>query len=128
MTTYPAEFQCAQITPYSLTVDMGVLRTAMDGGGARQRRLYRTMPTVYALEFVMTVEQLGEWQVWVNDNGYDYFTIDNLESYQAGLEGKVSSPHVIRFISNLAIDNPVFGWVRVKVQAEGAILGAAPVL
>jgi hypothetical protein len=86
------------------------------------------MPTVYALEFVMTVEQLGDWQVWVNDNGYDYFTIDNLESYQSGLEGKVSSPHVIRFISNLTIDNPVFGWVRVKVQAEGAILGAAPVL
>jgi hypothetical protein len=98
----------------------------MDGGGARQRRLYRTMPTVYALEFVMTVEQLGDWQPWVNDNAYDYFTIGNLESYQSGQLGKVSSPHVIRFISNLAIDNPVFGWVRVKVQAEGAIFEPAP--
>jgi hypothetical protein len=120
MTTYPAEFQCAQITPYTIAVDMGVLRTQMEGGGARQRRLYRTMPTVYSLEFVMTVGELGDWQVWVNDHAYDWFLIDNLESYKAGLEGQVSSPHTIRFISNLAIDNPVYGWVRVKVQAEEA--------
>jgi hypothetical protein len=72
------------------------------------------------------VQQLGDWQVWVNDNGYDWFVIDNLESYRSGLAGKVSAPHTIRFISNLAIDNPVFGWVRVKVQAEGAIVEAVP--
>lgn len=124
MTAYPADFRCAQITPYAIAVDMGLLRTQMDGGGARQRRLYKTMPTVYSLEFIMTVQELGAWQIWVNDNAYDYFIIDNLESFRSGLKGQVSSPHSIRFISNLAIDNPVFGWVRVKVQAEGAI--AAP--
>src|SRR6187549_3467750 len=119
MSAYPADFRCAQISPYSLAVDMGVVRTPMDGGNARQRRAYFDMPTLYSLEFVMTVQELGRWQEWANDNAYDYFVIDNLESWQSGKLGRIASPHNIRFISDLTIDNPVYGWVRVKVQAEG---------
>jgi len=115
---YPETFRCAQWTPYQVAVDMGVLRTPMESGLARQRRLYRTMPTQFRLEFVMTVPELGAWQRWVNQFGYDYFTMGRLESYYAGLVGEISSPHSIRFISNLEYDNPVYGWVRVKVQAE----------
>jgi len=117
-TFYPDSFQCAQITPYAIAVDMGVLRTAMEGGGSRQRRLYRTMPHAFALEFVMTVPELAAWQEWVNANAYDYFTIAKLESMYAGKVNQIASPHSIRFTSDLAIDNPVYGWVRVKVSAE----------
>lgn len=116
--TYPAHFRCAQITPYRVQVDMGVLRTPMDSGLQRQRRLYKTMPHVFQLEFVMTVVELGDWQPWVNQYAYDYFVMPRLESWYAGAIGEISSPHSVRFISNLDIDNPVFGWVRVKVQAE----------
>ena len=35
---YPQGFQCPQIKPYSIAVDMGILRTPMEGGNARQRR------------------------------------------------------------------------------------------
>lgn len=116
--TYPAEFRCAQITPYRIAVDMGVLRTPMDSGLQRQRRLYRTMPHTFQLEFVMTVVELGDWQVWVNQYAYDYFIMPRLESFYAGRLGEISSPHSCRFTSNLDIDNPVFGWVRVRVSAE----------
>jgi hypothetical protein len=115
---YPAEFRCAQITPYRVSVDMGLLRTPMESGLQRQRRLYRTMPTSFALEFVMTVPELGAWQTWVNLYAYDYFTMTRLETYLAGKLGEISSPHSVRFTSNLDIDNPVYGWVRVKVSAE----------
>lgn len=115
---YPAEFRCAQISPYSIAVDMGVLRTPMDSGLKRQRRLYRTMPHTFQLEFVMTVPELGQWQPWVNQYAYDFFTMNKLESYFAGKLGEISSPHSVRFIGDLQIDNPVYGWVRVKVSAE----------
>jgi hypothetical protein len=115
---YPDTFRCAQITPYRVTVDMGVLRTPMESGLYRQRRLYRTMPTVFALEFVMTVVELGDWQEWVNLYAYDYFTMNRLETYLAGKLGEISSPHSVRFIGNLEYDNPVYGWVRVRVGAE----------
>jgi hypothetical protein len=116
--TYPAEFRCAQITPYRIAVDMGVLRTPMDSGLPRQRRLYRTMPHAFQLEFVMTVVELGDWQRWVNIYAYDYFTMGRLETYFAGMVGEISSPHSVRFTGNLEIDNPVYGWVRVRVPAE----------
>jgi hypothetical protein len=116
--TYPAEFRCAQINPYRVTVDMGVLRTPMDSGLPRQRRLYRTMPHAFQLEFVMTVPELGAWQRWVNAHAYDYFTMAKLESYFAGLVGEIAAPHSVRFTGNLEYDNPVYGWVRVKVAAE----------
>jgi hypothetical protein len=116
--TYPESFRCAQITPYQISVDMGVLRTPMDGGATRQRRVYRTMPHTFSLDFIMTVQELGAWQDWVNVHGYDFFTINKLESMYAGQLGEIASPHSIRFTSNLTIDNPVYGWVRVKVSAE----------
>lgn len=97
---------------------MGVLRTPMESGLPRQRRLYRTMPHAFQLEFVMTVPELGDWQRWVNLYGYDYFTMNKLESYFAGMVGEIAAPHSVRFTSNLEIDNPVYGWVRVRVGAE----------
>jgi hypothetical protein len=123
--TYPESFRCAQITPYRISVDMGVLRTAMDGGSYRQRRVYRIMPHLFQLEFVMTVVELGAWQEWVNVYAYDFFTMPKLESMYAGKIGEISSPHSIRFTSNLEIDNPLYGWVRVKVGAELDPLQAA---
>src|SRR4029077_374662 len=117
-TVYPDSFQCAQITPYKVAVDMGVLRTPMEGGYARQRRLYRVMPHAFDLCFIMPAVELGAWQQWVNDNAYDYFEMPKLESMYSGLVGEIAAPHSIRFTGNLEIDNPVYGWVRVKVGAE----------
>jgi hypothetical protein len=116
--TYPETFRCAQWTPYQIAVDMGLLRTEMDGGGARQRRLYRTMPHKFQLEFVMTAVELGAWQRWVNSYAYDFFTMARLESWHSGTVGEISSPHSVRFIGDLQIENPIYGWVRVKVPAE----------
>jgi len=115
---YPDSLPCAQIKPYSITVDMGLVRTAMEGGHMRQRRMYRTMPHAFALEFIMTPVDLGAWQEWVNVNAYDYFLMPKLESMYSGKLFEIASPHSIRFTGNLAIENVVYGWVRVRVTAE----------
>lgn len=114
---YPSSFQCPQIKPYAWAVDMGIVRTPMEGGNARQRRRYRTMPHAFRLEFVMPALSVGQWQSWVNAFAYDWFSI-NLESMWSAATGKITSPHLVRFISNLEWENVVYGWVRVRVQAE----------
>jgi hypothetical protein len=115
--SYPSSFQCPQIKPYSLKVDMGVVRTPMQGGNNRQRRQYRIMPHVFQLEFIMEAIELGYWQSWVNSFAYDYFLLD-LESMWSATNNKITSPHLVRFISDLEVENVVYGWVRVRVQAE----------
>lgn len=114
---YPASFQCPQIIPYGWTVDMGIIRTPMEGGNSRQRRRYRTMPHGFKLEFIMPALALGQWQSWVNAFAYDWFTM-NLESMWSAATGAITSPHLIRFISDLEFDDVVYGWVRCRVQAE----------
>jgi hypothetical protein len=116
-TKYPAEFACPQILPYKIDVNMGVLRTPMESGHSRQRRMFRTMPHIFSLEFVLTVKELGRWQAWVNLFAYDYFNM-NLESMYSGLADAETIPHTVRFISNLQIENVTQGYVRVRVQAE----------
>jgi len=115
--TYPKSFQCPQIKPYSLGVDMGLVRTPMQGGNNRQRRQYRHMPHIFRLEFVMEALDLGTWQQWINSFAYDYFIL-GLESMWSGNAGTITSPHIVRFISDLEVENVVYGWVRVRVQAE----------
>jgi hypothetical protein len=116
-TRYPSSFQCPQIRPYQIAVDMGILRTPMEGGNTRQRRRYTIMPSIFRLEFVMPAIDLGTWQSWVNAFAYDYFLL-NLESMWSAFAGAVTAPHIVRFISDLDIENVVYGWVRVRVQAE----------
>ena len=115
--SYPRDFQCPQIKPYSVAVDMGVLRTAMEGGNQRQRRRYRIMPHLFRLEFIMQALDLGIWQTWVNKFAYDYFLMD-LESMWSAIAGGITAPHLVRFTSDLDIENVTYGWVRVKCVAE----------
>lgn len=117
MPDYPRDFPPAQPEPYSWEVDMGILRTPMDGGNARQRRLYDTMPQRWALTFVVPIAQLYDWQTWVNVHAYDYFDMPMVSSLssQAGTRW---STHTMRFTSNLAIDYAPHRCVNVRVEAE----------
>lgn len=127
---YPDNLASPQVKPYSYAVDMGLLRTPMEGGNTRQRRLYRTMPTLWALEFIMHAVDLFDWQTWADANGYDWFQID-LQSMYSGAAGKMTSPHLVRFTTDLQMENIMYGWIRVRVSAElspfqATLFGAPP--
>lgn len=114
---YPVNFPAPRIAPYAWEVDMGVLRTPMDGGLARQRRLYDVMPHAYALQFALPITLLFDWQSWVNQYAYDYFELP-LISWLSSQAATKTSVHIARFTSNLKIEFNPNDAVLVSVSAE----------
>jgi hypothetical protein len=117
MEVYPDQYPCPRLSPYSYVVDMGVLRTPMDGGYSRQRRLYDVMPHALALEFVLPVSLLFSWQTWVNRYAYQYFSIC-LTTYFASEKGVDATPTIARFTSELRIELVEKGYVKIGVDCE----------
>lgn len=117
MPAYPSTFALPRFAPHTYTVDMGVMRTQMDGGNARQRRLYDVMPHGYQLEFVVRLVDLFDWQDWVNLYAYDYFDLPLVSwlSSQAGVRALATSA---RFISDLEFEFNGPDDVVVRVGAE----------
>jgi hypothetical protein len=115
---YPRLFRLPNFTPYGLSVDMGILRNAMDAGNTRQRRKYKNMPTAIKLEFAMTWKQLRAWQNWTNEYAYTWFEMEAISMYSRD-GGKDCYPHILRFISDLTIQAMnVPGYCKIDVLAE----------
>lgn len=117
MTAYPSNFPAPRCAPHTWKVDMGVLRTTMDGGNARQRRLYDVMPTTWQLEFAIELTLLFDWQAWVNANAYDYFDLP-LVSWLSSQAGARAMPIEARFTSDLDVEFNGPDNVVVRVSAE----------
>ena len=114
---YPSVYPQPLMLPYGFNVDMGVLRTPMDGGLARQRRLYDVMPHTFQLQFIVTTAELYSWQQWVNQYAYDFFQID-LVSRISSQAGANCAPHFVRFTTDLAFEQFDKGMLRITVAAE----------
>lgn len=112
---YPSAYPCPQISGYGLTVDRGFRRVTFDNGQSRQRRMYDEGPTVASLAFVLSVSDLYDWQTWVNEFGYDWFTMNLVSKWSATGE---PSLHRIRVISDLAIEALAQQFVKVSLTAE----------
>lgn len=120
MTDYPSIFPEPMIDGYTISVDMGVVRTNMETGRSKQRRRYRDMPSIFTLEFAITLAQLGSWQTWVNAYAYQYFTMDMVSYTTSNKVGANCSPHTVRFISDLSLTPINANAFRVSVMAEVA--------
>lgn len=116
---YPRDFVIPDRQPYAYGVDMGVVRSQMAAGNARQRRLYNIMPHAFGLSFHMRIEELFLWQAWVNAHAYSWFTLPVSTMY-AGTPPTPSNIRyeVLRFTSDLAVTMEGWNWVSVAVSAE----------
>lgn len=116
---YPAEFPIPDRQPYAYSVDMGVIRSEMAAGNARQRRAYRVMPHAFGLSFHLRFEELTLWQNWVNAYGYSWFLCPVSTMY-AGLppEPENLRYEVLRFTGNLDVQSEGWDWAAVSVAAE----------
>lgn len=121
METYPHAFPCPRIDPYGWEVDMGLIRTKMDGGYSRQRRTTNVMPHDFALEFMVPLIQLRDWQYWVDAYAYEYFNLPLISWMSSPTSGPTL--HSARFTSNLEITLEDKKIVRVRVRCE---LGPIP--
>lgn len=123
---YLAEFPLPDRAPYSIAVDMGLIRSPVASSAPNQRRLYRNMPQMFSLAFHMRTAELQYWQLWVNETAYSWFALPLASIYApgAGYRPEVDQPsgqvslHVARFISDLAIAMEGHDWLGVTVAAE----------
>jgi len=99
---YPDSFPTPTVAGYGIDVDMGLTRTEMEKGIAKQRRRYTNMPHKYTCNFVMDYSVLVSWQSWINEFGYDWFDIE-LSSMYSSLQDPNCLLHSARVISNLSI-------------------------
>lgn len=97
---YPKEFPEPTINGYGIAVNMGIVRTEMENGYAKQRKRLLNMPQSFNMVFAIPLDMLNKWQVWVNDNAYEDFNI-NLTSFETTTG--FCSTHVVKFISDLNI-------------------------
>jgi hypothetical protein len=113
---YPLTLPQPLLTPYGVEVDSGLLRTPMDGGLSRQRRLYDVMPHAFTLEFVVPRNQLYSWQDWINRYGYDYIEMDLVSWLSVNQD---CSTHYVRLTTNIAYEMLDSGrHVRARMGAE----------
>lgn len=97
MNHWPSVLPTPTIEGYALNVDMGLTRTEMEKGIAKQRRRYRTMPTKATVQFAVSQAQFTTFQNWVHSFGFEWFEM-NLTSFL----GKCVT-HEVRFITDLGI-------------------------
>jgi hypothetical protein len=118
---YLDNFPLPDQAPYSIAVDMGIVRSPMAAGNVRQRRLYDNMPQLFSLQFHMHTAELWVWQTWVNETAYNWFYLPLASMYAGdgqGLPGGMLSYHIARFTSDLAVTLEGYDWYSVTVAAE----------
>ena len=120
MRTYPSGYPKPLIDGYGISVDMGVVRTDMETGRAKQRRRFRSMPQMFSFTFVVPIKQLGPWQAYVNQYCYEWFELDATSYLTSSQLDDNCSPHVVRFTSNLEITPFTGESMSVTVTAEMA--------
>lgn len=114
---YPDSLPCPQISDYQVEVDHGASAVTFEHGNRRQRSFFKQERNVFSFSLVLTTEQLWDWQLWANVNGYDWHWME-LESSYSSVSGSVVSEHYIRYISDIAIEPVDLNYFRVVLQAE----------
>jgi len=106
---------CPSIADFSYDADMGVLRTPVNAGYARQRRRYKTQPRTYQLTWRLTTEQLNSWEIFAQKYGYNWFFLP-MTTGQSPFW--FPAEHPVRFISNYSVSLETRDIWAVTVEAE----------
>jgi hypothetical protein len=119
---YPQQFPCpSRIEGHSQASSAGLVRTPMEAGNSRQRRMHRVLPTRISLCFVIHQPDYAAWLTWVNANAWDDWVTMKLPGLEASRLGLNTTGIAVRFMTDLQADLlPVFRlWYwRVRVEAE----------
>lgn len=116
--TYPSTLPCPMIEGYSIDVDAGLIRSK-ERGLPTQRRVYQTMPQSVKCKFTLSFRQWGHFQSFLANEATDWFWID-LPSMYAGLKSKRTFPHLVRLVSQIAIDTKSATHITASVTLEMA--------
>ena len=101
MAAFPNTFPCPQVSPFTMDISAGLVRTEFEGGLTRQRRRFKTMPHTMQLRWVLNQAQLGDVIPWLDVHGYNWFEL-SLPSELAGQKRQSHVPHDVRLIGDLS--------------------------
>ena len=103
-------------------MDTGLLRTQMQAGNFRQRRLFNHLPTRAVLTWELRGGELRDFGQWIDAHGFDWFEVQ-MESpwYQplpVGQGPHALAWHKVRLISHLTVSNVGPGVYEASADAE----------
>lgn len=118
---YPDDLPCLQYADFSISRQFDVVRTQMDSGWTRHRRLSEFNIETLTLSWTMDVPTFKKWFEWMDLYGFDWFDI-KIRSAETPDVGDVT----IRLDS--AINYALLGWnvVKVTCSAERLVGSAMP--
>lgn len=61
---WPSDLPAPEVDGYQIQPQTPTIRTDMDQGPARQRRRFRSAPTLYQVKWVLTEPQLATFESW----------------------------------------------------------------
>lgn len=122
MIDYPASLPCpSKGEGFSVGDAVGVVRSPLEAGSTRQRRMHRTLPERCSL--VWTIDQphtLAAWLAWCNVYAWDWFMLA-LPGLVASRAGTTTARTPVRFVSDvqqeLVAGHGLWVW-RLSVEAE----------
>lgn len=122
MMIYPAQFPCpSRVEGHSAVLTAGLVRTPMEAGNTRQRRLQRVLPHQIALVFMIDQAAYASWFAWVNAYAWDDWITMALPGLLASKAAAHTTPVPVRFMSDLQAElvaaRRLWYW-RVRVGAE----------
>lgn len=120
---YPTSLPCASRDGYGFAVTTGAVKTRMQGGWTRKRRMDPTMFRTFQLSFRMPTDTFDDWHQFVHKNAFNWIRMNVQSNIPSGIRdvNQNVSEEVIRFISDVSWSYTSFGIITANVQAEGFI-------
>jgi len=119
VSTVAYEMPCPAIEGFGYSSGMGVLRTTVATGHARQRRLHLEEPRTYNLTWQLTTTQLRDFEAFASNHGYAWHFMPMVTGQ---VYGWFPVEHPLRFISDYSVELLREDLWGVSVQAEQYVL------
>jgi hypothetical protein len=128
---FPDTLPCPLIDGTTVSYDAGLIRTQFDGGNSKQRRMYKTLPSIYSVQWVVPQKghenRLEKLMEWLNNNGWSWFNL-GLPGILASIKGEDTAACRVRLISDVSTEllntRKGFYW-RVRSALEWTDAGVA---
>lgn len=117
MNRYPQSYRLPDAS-YAMSMDTGVVRTPFETGHHRQRRRYKTLPTVVSVTFDIANSQKHSWLMWWNNNAFDWFEMPLPTLFEDLDHGENCKISIVRAISELEIRPNGPNHVRINALIE----------
>ena len=114
---YPSSYRLPD-ADYVMQLDAGVLRTPFENGHSRQRRRYKTLPTVIDVTFTVKNTQKYSWMLWWGSNAYTWFNMQLPTLFQQLDPGKNCKLSKVRCISDLSLRPAGGEYVQISCMME----------